>query len=395
MRLQLTRAAPAALVLVVVLGAAIVALADESTGTWTGHLEGVGNYYWERSTRVIVPTIGAEVVAPNGIAVGADYLVDVISSASIAQTGGGDDAVFTELRHGVGLHVGKEFLAGGAPLDLRAHATYSFEDDYKSWIYGLEGALSLNDRMSVVRLSATRLDDTIESNADPTREEELGGITLGTSWEQVLSRVIVLTTGYQIGYLYGFTGNIYRKANVGPLPIAEDHPDTRWRHTAEMRLRWYIPETGTALHLMPRAHLDSWDVRAVNPEARVVQELGTPDVLVRLRYRFYAQSAAEFAPDVVARRLGATQPGPGEYPGAYLEPDTRARALGPVTGDPKLTEFQTHYAGIKFDFHLTFLDESFLAFASDGWLYVNFDRIWNDNAYGNGVIAQVGGILPF
>lgn len=391
MRLQLSRAVTACLV---VLSCPQPAAADEAAGTWSGHIEGVGNYYWERSTRVIVPTFGAEVVAPNGVGVGVEYLVDVISSASIAQTGGGDDAVFTELRHGIGLRVGKEFEMGDTPLDLKFHGTYSTEDDYTSLIYGAEMGLSLHDRTSVARVSVSRMDDDIDSNIDATQHEELGGITVGASWEQVLTRTLVLTTAYQLGYLNGFTGNIYRKANVGPLPFAEDHPQERARRTLDVRLRWFIPETDTAVHLMPRGYIDSWHIRAINPEVRIYQELGTPEVLLRLRYRFYAQTAATFAPDVVARRLAEAQPAPGEYPAGYRDPDT-GLPRGPVTGDPKMTEFQTHYAGIKFDFQLGFLEESVLSFASDGWLYVNFDRIWNTNAYGNGVIAQVGGILPF
>lgn len=368
--------------------------ADEASGTWSGQVEGVGNYYYERSTRVIVPTFGAKLVAPNGVGVDANYLVDVISSASIAQTGSDEDAVFTELRHGVGLGVGKEFATGETPLDLRLRGVYSAEDDYTSWSYGMDVALSADERNSVVRLSLDRLDDAIDSNADPTRHEELDGLGVAASWEQVLSRTVMLTTGYQLGYLNGFTGNIYRSARIGPLPYPERHPRERWRHTASVRLRWFIPESHTALHVIPRGYADSWDILAVNPELRVYQELGSPTVLLRLRYRFYAQTAAEFEHERVAERLGVPVPTDPIYPEAYLDPDTDL-PRGPLTNDPKMTEFQTHYAGIKFDVRLDFLEDSFLSFANQAWLYVNVDRIWNTNRYGNGVIAQVGGILPF
>ena len=368
------------------------ARADDATGTWTGQVEGVGNYYWERSTRVVVPSFGAKLVAPNGVGVDVNYLVDVISSASIA-AGASSDAVFTELRHGIGLGVGKEFETGNTPLDLRVHGTYSTEDDYQSLSYGLSAALSLVERTTVLRLSLDRLNDDIESNANPMQHEQMDGIGVATRWEQVLSRTLSLSTGYTLGYLNGFTGNIYRKANVGPLPFAEDHPPERWRHTADARLRWFIPASATAIHVMPRGYLDSWDILALNPELRVYQELGTPDVMLRLRYRFYAQTAAEFSPEKVSERLGVPEPANGNYPQAYL--DSTKNPASHVTGDPKMTAFQTHYAGIKFDFKLSFLDDSFLAFASPGWLYINFDRIWNTTRYGNGIITQVGGILPF
>src|SRR5579862_1045924 len=41
---------------VVLLMAAGPVMADEASGTWTGTVEARGNYFWERSTRVIVPT---------------------------------------------------------------------------------------------------------------------------------------------------------------------------------------------------------------------------------------------------------------------------------------------------------------------------------------------------
>ena len=66
------------------------ARADEASGTWTGEIEGRANYYWERSTRVflvgppgdplVLPTVAAQVTAPNGLRVHANYLVDVITA---------------------------------------------------------------------------------------------------------------------------------------------------------------------------------------------------------------------------------------------------------------------------------------------------------------------------
>src|ERR1700759_1228744 len=90
-----------------------VARADEASGRWTGLVEArTANYYWERSTRVVVPSARVTVESPNGIRIHADYLVDVIASASIAQTGGGSDKVYTELRHAIGTGIGKTVSVG-------------------------------------------------------------------------------------------------------------------------------------------------------------------------------------------------------------------------------------------------------------------------------------------
>jgi hypothetical protein len=126
--------------------------ADEASGTWTGVVEGRGNYFWERSTRVVVPEIELKLVAPNGVRMGVGYLVDAISSASIAQTGSDIDAVFTEYRHGVHAEVGKEVELGSMQIDPSVHGTYSTEDDYDSIIYGGGVALSWDERNNKLSL---------------------------------------------------------------------------------------------------------------------------------------------------------------------------------------------------------------------------------------------------
>ena len=60
-----------------------------------------------------------------------------------------------------------------------------------------------------------------------------------------------------------------------------------------------------------------------------------------------------------------------------------------------MTEFQNHTLGLKLEIGLGFFEDSFMGWASRGVIDINFDRIWNNNAYGNGVIGQLGGRLPF
>jgi hypothetical protein len=342
--------------------------ADEASGTWTGTLEGRGNYYYERSTRVIVPAAKFKLSAPNGIRVGVDYLVDVISSASIAQTGSDEDAVATELRHGAGAEVGKEFDFGSAQLDFGLHGTYSHEDDYKSFIYGLRGVLALNDKNTKLRLSASRVQDDIRSNADPMFQEELNGLTLGAGIEQVLSETTLISIGYQFGYLEGFLANPYR--TVPPL-FRERHPDERFRHTASARFVWFIPATETAFHLLYSAYADNWDIAALNPELRIYQHFGQ-NVIVRPRYRFYTQTKAWF-----------------QLPAYPTDWD------GPVTNDPKMTEFHTHTLGASIEYRLSWLGGTVFDFAKNTWLDLAIDRYFSTSVFGNGVIATAGARLEF
>jgi hypothetical protein len=350
------------------------ARADEASGTWSGTLEGRGNYYWERSTRVVVPEGRLDLEAPNGIRMYGEYLVDVISSASIGQ-GVEEDGVLTELRHGVGAGVGKELDFGSSQLDLSIHGTYSTENDYKSWIYGLDTALSFAERNTKLSLGVTRVSDDITANNDPAWSGELDGVTTSLGVEQVLGPRLTFSFGYQLAYLEGFLGNAYRRVLFEQgAPPRESPPDKRLRHNLTARVAIALP-TGTALHVLNRGYLDSWEMAAITPELRVYQELGQSSI-VRLRYRFYAQSSAEFARDT-------------PYPG------TSTDYGGDTTNDPKLLAMRTHTLGVAFEQRLEFLAGSFLDFAEQAWIDISLERYWSTSTFGNGVIGTAGGRLPF
>jgi hypothetical protein len=375
LRLRVCPFARIAWLSVFMLGAAAVAHADETTGTWTGTLEGRANYFWERSTRVVVPALNVSLEAPNGVRMNAAYLVDVIASASIAQTSGASDGVFTELRHGVGVGAGKTFALGDNELDLSAHGIYSTEDDYKSWLYGVNGSFSWNEKDSTLSLGLTRVDDTVLSNANAMFRGRLTGLTTSLGFSQVLSPVLTHGVGYQFVVLDGFLGNPYRSALIGPRPQAEAPPDNRVRHNVEAQLSWFLPPSNTTLQLYGRAYVDSWDMVAISPELRVYQRLAAAWV-ARLRYRFYDQSRADFA----------LPNGQRAYPEGYT---------GPLTNDPKLSAFSSQQVGLKLELSLAALGGSFLDFAKAGVLDLSFDYQWCTSTFGNNVIGTAGGRLPF
>jgi hypothetical protein len=364
--------------------------ADETTGTWTGSIEGRGNYYWERSTRVIVPTVKARLYSPDGYRIGAGYLVDAITSASIAQTGGAKDGLFTELRHSANADVGKVFDFTSTQLDLSINGTYSTEPDYKSLIYGFESSLYWNDKNSKATLFGSRVQDRVLSNAMPTFHKDLNGFTTGIDFEQVLNPSMVLSVRYQFGYLWGFLANPYRTALIGPLPHSENHPDNRVRNAVSAHFSWQLPNSNTSLHLLYGAYADSWNIAAINPEIRVYQQIG-PDLVLRPRYRFYAQSAAYFERNRCGQELSEMSSvckdiPPGAYPVGYT---------GPVTNDPKMAAFVTHTFGISVDYRLSFLAETVFDFARDASIDIGIDRWLSTSTYGNGIIATVGARMAF
>jgi opacity protein-like surface antigen len=358
----------------------LTAAADASSGTVTGEVEARGNYYLERSTRVMMPAVRGTVETPNGLKVRGGYVLDVISSASIAQTGGEEDGVFTELRHGIGqMLVGKKIDTGSAEVDLNVHGTYSIEDDYKSLTYGIGGTIALDEKNTTLGFGITRVDDTIESNILDTFEETLAAMTFGFGFQQLVSPVMKLDIGYQLSYMEGFLGNPYRRALVGArarpgstllmggLPRNEDPPDTRWRHNVEAQLSWFLPPSSTTLQLYVRGYTDSWDIQALTPEPRIYQQIGD-DLVLRLRYRFYTQTRAEFAPE----------DGQTAYPVDYM---------GPVTNDPKMTRFRSHQIGLRVSYRFPVLRD--LTFD------LSVDRGYSSSSFGDYWVATAGSRLAF
>src|SRR5437868_14434235 len=65
-----------------------------------------GAYFLEASTRVIQPTVEISKDLPDGFDITAAYLLDAITSASVA-AGTASDTIFTELRNQAALVVGK------------------------------------------------------------------------------------------------------------------------------------------------------------------------------------------------------------------------------------------------------------------------------------------------
>ena len=378
--MQLTHAALAACVLGLVAPGVTRAQGDPPAGEWQADVEIRGNYYLERSTRVVAPEAELEVRTPQGVRLQAGYLVDTITSASLG-AGAVTDNRFTEIRHDVTAGGAYEFDLGDQQLDLSVTGRYGYEPDYTSTGASAAARMSMNDRATVLSLGATYIHDVVGKKlrgadrtaagrdlSDRGTQGTLDAFVLNAGFEQALSPQLTVAVGYDLGLLYGYQHNPYR--GVGARD--EQHPDRRGRHNAHARLAYYFPETGTALHAIYRAYLDTWDIGALTPEARVYQELGDL-LMLRLRYRYYTQTRAFFQrPD-----------------GNYLDGDEH------ITADPKMSEFHSHLLGTMLLLHLEFLERTPLDFAWQSTLEFTFEYLWNTSASGNAVLAQAALRVPF
>lgn len=363
---------------------ASLARADETTGSWTGHVELRGNYYWETSTRVVAPEVRARLESPEGVRVDAGYLLDAITSASIA-AGVQEDIRFTEVRNQGQLGVSREFDLGDTQLRLGATGRLSHEPDYFATAITSFAALSLNQRTTILSASTTyvhdnvgmvlqggeaRVDDMGRDLSDRGRQGQLEAFTAVLTWNQVLSPVATLVTSYQLVHNWGFLQNPYRRARLAGGLSPEMHPGERTRHTLYGRLAYFIPETSTAVHLGYRAYIDDWGIGAITPDLRLYQMLGR-SAMVRLRWRYYDQVESFFyAP---------------EYSGEELF----------VTADQKMSRFSSHMVGVQLRLGLDFLSQTPLSFLERAWLDMSFNYWFQTSGFGNGVLAQTGIRAPF
>ncbi|MBC7172866.1 MAG: DUF3570 domain-containing protein, partial [Polyangiaceae bacterium] len=280
--------------------------ADEISGTWTGAVEAWGNYYWEKSTRVVAPDLQLTLESPTGVELRASYLVDAITSASQA-AGALTDNRFTEIRHDASIGAGYEWTFADMALRVFGSINGSREPDYASLSTALALALSLNDRATVLRLELGALHDEVRqtfrggtgvrpgtggTSADQFHEQ-IDAFRTAIGIDQLLSRIAHLQATYELAYLNGFLANPYRLVSVANVLRPEAHPGTRLRHTASARLALAIPPTSTAVHLLYRAYIDSWRIGALTPEVRLYQRV-SPYSLIRVRHRHYRQTRAYF-----------------------------------------------------------------------------------------------------
>ncbi len=355
-------------------------LADETSGTWTGQAEVRGNYYWERNTRVVAPEVGVTLESPEGLRIKGHYLVDSITSASVA-AGTRVDVGFTEIRHDVSLGIGATSGVGDDELQIDLSGRVSTEPDYFSKSVTLSSTLLFNEKNTSLGVRGTFLQDDISSVIrgaggvegeidDRGQVGTLTSINGSLSASHNLSPTLVLSAGYDYTYLSGYLANPYRSVSLGGAPLAESHPDMRHRHVLHSRLAVYFPGTKTAVHGMMRLYGDSWDVYALNPEVRLYQSFGNA-LHTRMRYRFYVQTDAFF------------------YESAY-EPEDQY-----YTADGKMQSFETHLVGLQFSLPFTFLEDSGVAFLSRSTFDLSFDVAHSTSIFGDYIIAQTGWRVPF
>lgn len=362
-----------------------------------------GNYYRERSTRILQPMVDVSVDAPDErLTIGATYLLDAISSASIASgttavTGG--DNVFTEIRHEASGRLSSKL----GPWMLGALFLYSTETDYQSRVLSASVGREFLQRSMTLTFGYGYQFDRIFRIFDGTGRRlpwcggaiepmcSGGGAGVGSNLLQVhrfslgyahaLHRTVLLGTQVEYENARGPQDNPYRGEQI-PNVLFETHPLKRNRIAITPELWWHIPQAHMTLEPRYRFYADDWDVVAHAPELRVHFRV-VRHLRVRLRYRFYTQSAAFFWRD----------------DNQYQESTARCTDETPegcATADPKMDAFVSHTPGIQLTYELDGLARyRGLGWLENGWIQATYNHLFQTNRFGNARLGSMAFSLAF
>lgn len=184
---------------------------------------------------------------------------------------------------------------------------------------------------------------------------------------QTFSPTLQGEVGVELTAVSGFQSNPYRQVYVAGTKLPERHPDARLRRAVFGQVdRWFSTRASGSIGV--RYYNDDWGVNAGTFDARFNQYVGDHFV-VRYRYRYHTQTAAEFYRDL------------------YSDP---AAAQGFRTGDYKLQDFDSNLFGIKVSVPF----EGWVSWTDGLVLDLKYERYFDSNSFAAHVL-EAGFSWPF
>jgi hypothetical protein len=261
---------------------------------------------------------------------------------------------FSDNRHA--FHAGMELRVGRA--QVAAGYTYAFENDYRSHAIDAAAQVDLWGKNTTFKLGYSHNFDSVcnvdNRGAMPLErqalftskgcfdEKTMGLVTepvaidsYAISWTQVITPIVVTDLSVGLQVIDGFQSNPYRRVRLfnGTVEAQESEPFLRQRLAVQGRVRIAIKRAKAAIGVVGRFYDDTWGVLSGNAELSWEQYL-VPNLLLRLRGRFYQQSRAVFYRDA-GEALSYDSVGPvGQY----------------FTGDRELSPFRDYLAGVKLSY---------------------------------------------
>ncbi len=311
-----------------------------------------GNYWRDRNTRVVQPNLEIAKELPSGTQLSAHYLLDAITSASVA-AGVVRDQPFTELRNEAGFSVGQRL----GPALVTGSYSYSSESDYWAHTATLGVLFDLFHHNTQLGAIVSYGNDRVAQRMSATLYNPLGGLQTVralVNLTQLLTPKLLGTLSYEIGVLgfgnaqNGWLANPYRTVNLGGAPQREQTPYQRIRQSVAGALHFIVP---LPVRMMPylafrpafRLYWDDWGLISETPELRLFVPIGP--VEWRVTGRWYNQNSVTFWSD-----MGGLPAYPAGSLGKPCTSCFLAASRGDklwFTSDPKLGAFSSEFLELR------------------------------------------------
>ena len=270
-----------------------------------------GEVYSDTDATVVWRPRVAATGTTEDLRIGATWMADVVSSASIDVVSRASQAVY-DTRHEA---TATATFRGPEDAEWTASALYGVERDYETWGGSLRAGGSLDaDRLYFLSGSLAVSTNRVGSVLDSSFAERLSTVRAGLGLAAVLGTETVMRFNAEFGADLGFQSSAYRNVRLGNwsarrgggrdpdstrwnfLNVAgiarENHPRRRHRARVEVDLVQSLTEFA-ALRARLGGYGDSWEVWALDAdlEARIEP---TSSWLIRVGARYYEQSGAFF-----------------------------------------------------------------------------------------------------
>lgn len=271
---------------------------------------GDGNPFLDESLTVIEPILVFDYNFSERFGMSVQLSYDYVSSASIDRL-----SKFPEQSGASG-----DFYAGGDvafrhllndTTRFNWHLGFSKEYDYTSLGLGMGLFRELPERNATVGLSIDAYLDQVDiirfDGSQDEGSDDRTSLSATLSWYQIFSPnwhgELGLTLAHQSGFLETpYNAVVIEDPLLPPNPnldnlargyeITEELPEDRLRLALFGRARYRIDDR-TAFELGGRVYSDDWGIQALTVEPRLYRELIRDELRLRLRYRFYTQTAAD------------------------------------------------------------------------------------------------------
>jgi hypothetical protein len=245
------------------------------------------------------------------VSVSANYLVDMVSSASIDVETSASPYEDERIQYSLAA----DFLLGKSTYSLGY--VKSDESDYLSNTAFASVSHDMFGDLTTVSFSYSVGNNDVLRNVkiddvkvtDPTFAAEMKAQNFSLSVSQIITKNLILSGQYEVITNEGFLRSPYRQVRFFTDPLnqaleSERYPNTRSSNAGSIRAKYFMPWRA-AIDTMYRFYTDTWGVLGHTGEIGYVHPLDKPhwggNWTFEGRVRYYTQEQADFYSDIFPR----------------------------------------------------------------------------------------------